>query len=97
MFEFFVTPPKLLDLPDQEPAFSPVMDVIACHEFYRAVSAIAFKYDLDYMTTRAKLVELYKAQETFSFYGICRHAFSERGYAAEALTALKEERRSHSD
>jgi hypothetical protein len=86
---FFVIPAKLLDLTDQGSAYSPyspVVDAVVCKAFYLAVQAVASKFDLDYMTARAKLVELYKYQQVFSFYGICSHALEGSGYVSEELT-----------
>jgi hypothetical protein len=85
---FFVTSVKLLDLPNQEPAFSPVIDAVTCEPLYLAVQAVASKFNLDYMTVRRKLVELYKYQQIFSFYGICSHALESSGYVPEELSKL---------
>jgi hypothetical protein len=86
--QFFIAPVKLLDLPSQEPAFSPLIDAVACKAFYLAVQVIASKFNLDYMTTRAKLIELYRHQQTFSLYGICSHALDGSGSVPEELSKL---------
>jgi hypothetical protein len=86
--EFFVTPNGLLDLPDKEPLFTPVFDFIACEKLHSAIRAIAVKYNIDYMVTRTKLVELYKQQTGFSFYGICSQALRGSGYVSEELRKL---------
>lgn len=88
--DFFIVPTEVLDLPDKEPNYEPVCDRVFCDKFYQAINAIATKHHLDYMTVRSAIVKIYKEQETFSVYGLCRHALGTSGYVVDRLKTLAE-------
>ena len=93
--DYFTAPSKqILDLPEKHEEYQPICDAIYCYQFYKAVGAIAEKYSLDYLLTRAELVRMYEKQSTFSLYGICSHAIEGEGYVAEKLRSFSSINRS---
>jgi len=83
--EFFFLPKQFLK-PDPDTEAQGLIDKIASREFYKAVTMIAEKYSVDYLTAREVSIEIYQTQSTFSFYGIFCHIFEGDGWAASQFT-----------
>ncbi len=89
-FDFFFVPKEYLEIDDIDVNVQHLFDKVASLEFYKAISAIAERYNIDYVLTRTCVIKVKKSQptSTLNLYAICKNVFEgdeEDNWAARHL------------
>jgi hypothetical protein len=76
-FNFFIVPKEYLEIDDIDPTVQHLFDKVASQEFYKAIAAIAERYNIDYLLARTCVIEVKKSQptSTLNLYAICENVF----------------------